>query len=403
MLHKYAVNLLKPVTERPSSWKSIKFFSKVVQDRVGFLKESKSILIQLGYTEDLVNSENKVVGLKFPDNVNEPDRVKFAEIAVDLWIAHCEVLAILNEVHPHLKLLFDSGQLPRSLKIEELSDDDDDFFDAEENFAATPAVAQKSSRDNALQFDNASNQLNAEDVYMSMRNDAQVEPNSREFQNLVPQNQSQIHNKSPSLRPMESPPHRQMKTSNLPQDTTWTCSSPITTSFENQFCVQSSKREDVENFHHSTVLSGSSNRLPSIYSAFPPSPPAIDSRNSEPPWQPYGNHPLYSAQPQSGSQPQFGVLPHTGTQPQSGTQLLSSLQLQQDAKPQSGSTNYQDSDDVWKKTSGEEPLYQDPSREGDHKPLFMDGGSDTFSNNGFGQYCILLELSLFPFLSLSRI
>ncbi len=111
LLKKYAVNLLKPPDERPTSWRSIQFYSKLIQEKVGFLNGSKQILMQLGYTENMLNQHQQVVGLKFPDSVQEPNRERVLQLANDLTIAAFEIVEIANESHPKLEMLFRTGQV----------------------------------------------------------------------------------------------------------------------------------------------------------------------------------------------------------------------------------------------------------------------------------------------------
>ena len=129
VLEKYSTNLLKPENERPPSWRQIIITNDIFQQKVGFLMGAKSVFKLLGYKEEILGEDGKVVGLKFPDSQKRPNAEMVENIATDLCIAKFEVNLIVNETHPNLKMLFETGQIPPEYKLPDDSDDDN-FEDA---------------------------------------------------------------------------------------------------------------------------------------------------------------------------------------------------------------------------------------------------------------------------------
>ena len=130
ILEKYATNLLKPASQRPASWRFIKFANEVFQRKVGFLKGAAEILKSLGYDEEIFDEMRVVVGLKFPDTRIERNAEMVATLATDLCIAKFEVDAIINEDHPNLAMLLQTNQIPQEYNLESYDFDDADFESA---------------------------------------------------------------------------------------------------------------------------------------------------------------------------------------------------------------------------------------------------------------------------------
>ena len=122
--------MLKPASQRPASWRFIKFANEVFQRKVGFLKGAAEILKNLGYDEEIFDEMREVVGLKFPDARKEPNAEMVATLATDLCIAKFEVDAIFNEDHPNLTMLLQTNQIPPEYNFESDDLDDGEFESA---------------------------------------------------------------------------------------------------------------------------------------------------------------------------------------------------------------------------------------------------------------------------------
>ena len=97
------------------------------QEKIGYLTGARSILKQLGYRKELLDSNGAVLALKFPDDLDEPDREVVAVMATELCMARFEASAIINGSHPLSKSLFQTGQVPKSYDMSRQDGDDVEF------------------------------------------------------------------------------------------------------------------------------------------------------------------------------------------------------------------------------------------------------------------------------------
>ncbi|CAH1779905.1 unnamed protein product [Owenia fusiformis] len=98
ILEKYAKNLLKPLTQRPSVWRTVKFSNEIFRQRVANIKGSVEIIRTLGYTVELPD------GLTYPEGI-EPDHDIILRLTTELVMLQNELTAYRTGNHPHANVL----------------------------------------------------------------------------------------------------------------------------------------------------------------------------------------------------------------------------------------------------------------------------------------------------------